>query len=160
MPSIWLSGGFGSLARSFCILHSAFCLRLWVALPGLSSSCILPSAFSRVWLWGGLAASAADDRKSGQPANPKRGGTVVAWRGSVRCASQVLLFDHLSALFFNVNRGSELPVWDGEHSRELPLNLQLQAFYNVERPDDCASWQLRFQMLFLFPESTRSTRLG
>jgi hypothetical protein len=35
---------------------------------------------------------------------------------------------------------------------KLPLNLQLQAFYNVERPEDCASWQLRFQLLFLFPK--------
>ena len=34
----------------------------------------------------------------------------------------------------------------------LPLNLQLQAFYNVERPDAGSSWQLRFQMLFLFPK--------
>ena len=35
---------------------------------------------------------------------------------------------------------------------KLPLNLQLQAFYNVERPEDSPSWQLRFQLLFLFPK--------
>ena len=33
-----------------------------------------------------------------------------------------------------------------------PLNLQLQAFYNVERPHDGPDWQLRFQILFLFPK--------
>jgi hypothetical protein len=33
-----------------------------------------------------------------------------------------------------------------------PLNLQLQAFYNVERPEARADWQLRFQILFLFPQ--------
>ena len=35
---------------------------------------------------------------------------------------------------------------------KLPLNLQLQAFYNVERPAAHADWQLRFQMMFLFPQ--------
>ncbi|MFZ0133489.1 MAG: hypothetical protein WAK95_13200 [Desulfobacterales bacterium] len=34
----------------------------------------------------------------------------------------------------------------------LPVNLQLQAFYNVETPDDGADWQLRFQVQFLFPD--------
>jgi hypothetical protein len=34
----------------------------------------------------------------------------------------------------------------------LPLNFQLQAFYNVERPHDGPDWQLRFQILFLFPK--------
>ncbi len=34
---------------------------------------------------------------------------------------------------------------------KMPINLQLQAFYNVERPDDAADWQLRFQILCLFP---------
>jgi hypothetical protein len=34
----------------------------------------------------------------------------------------------------------------------LPLNLQLQVFYNVERPDNGPDWQLRFQILFLFPK--------
>ncbi|MFZ0826709.1 MAG: neuromedin U [Verrucomicrobiia bacterium] len=33
-----------------------------------------------------------------------------------------------------------------------PLNLQLQAFYNVERPHDGPDWQLRVQILFLFPK--------
>jgi len=35
---------------------------------------------------------------------------------------------------------------------KMPLNLQVQAFYNVERPRDSSNWQFRFQMLFLFPE--------
>ena len=35
---------------------------------------------------------------------------------------------------------------------KLPLNLQLQAFYNVEKPDNAADWQLRFQVQFLFPK--------
>jgi hypothetical protein len=34
----------------------------------------------------------------------------------------------------------------------LPLNLQMQAFYNVERPHDGSDWQLRFQVLLLFPK--------
>jgi hypothetical protein len=32
------------------------------------------------------------------------------------------------------------------------INTQLQAFYNVERPDFEADWQLRFQLQFLFPK--------
>jgi hypothetical protein len=35
---------------------------------------------------------------------------------------------------------------------KVPMNLQLQAFYNVEHPREGADWQLRFQMLFLFPK--------
>jgi hypothetical protein len=35
---------------------------------------------------------------------------------------------------------------------ELPVNAQLQAFYNVVRPDDAATWQLRVQVQFLFPK--------
>jgi hypothetical protein len=35
---------------------------------------------------------------------------------------------------------------------KVPLNLQLQAFYNVKRPHDSPDWQLRFQILFLFPK--------
>jgi hypothetical protein len=34
----------------------------------------------------------------------------------------------------------------------LPVNTQLQAFYNVERPQFAADWQLRFQLQFLFPK--------
>lgn len=34
---------------------------------------------------------------------------------------------------------------------KLPLNGQLQAFYNVERPSGGSDWQLRLQMQFLFP---------
>ena len=35
---------------------------------------------------------------------------------------------------------------------KLPLNIQLQAFCNVEKPDNGADWQLRFQVQFLFPK--------
>jgi hypothetical protein len=35
---------------------------------------------------------------------------------------------------------------------KLPVNTQLQAYYNVERPDLAADWQLRFQLQFLFPK--------
>jgi hypothetical protein len=35
---------------------------------------------------------------------------------------------------------------------KLPINTQLQAFYNVARPDFAADWQLRFQVQFLFPK--------
>ena len=34
----------------------------------------------------------------------------------------------------------------------LPVNTQLQAFYNVVRPDGASTWQLRFQIQFLFPK--------
>jgi hypothetical protein len=34
----------------------------------------------------------------------------------------------------------------------LPVNFQLQAFYNVAKPDNSADWQLRFQFQFLFPK--------
>ena len=33
----------------------------------------------------------------------------------------------------------------------LPINTQLQAFYNADRPKDSSNWQLRFQVEFLFP---------
>jgi len=33
-----------------------------------------------------------------------------------------------------------------------PVNAQIQAFYNVEAPDNGADWQLRFQWQFLFPK--------
>ncbi len=35
---------------------------------------------------------------------------------------------------------------------KLPLNLQLQAFYNAVTPDHGPGWQLRFQVQFLFPK--------
>jgi len=35
---------------------------------------------------------------------------------------------------------------------EQPMNAQLQAFYNVEKPDYGADWQLRLQLQFLFPK--------
>jgi hypothetical protein len=34
----------------------------------------------------------------------------------------------------------------------LPVNTQLQAFYNAVKPDFAADWQLRFQVQFLFPK--------
>jgi len=34
----------------------------------------------------------------------------------------------------------------------LPVNTQLQAFYNVVRPDESSTWQLRVQIQFLFPK--------
>jgi len=35
---------------------------------------------------------------------------------------------------------------------KLPVNTQLQAFSNVEKPRFAADWQLRFQIQFLFPK--------
>jgi hypothetical protein len=34
----------------------------------------------------------------------------------------------------------------------LPVNTQIQAFYNAIRPDQTAEWQLRVQVQFLFPK--------
>jgi hypothetical protein len=34
----------------------------------------------------------------------------------------------------------------------LPVNLQLGAYGNVERPENAPDWQLRFQVQFLFPK--------
>jgi len=34
----------------------------------------------------------------------------------------------------------------------LPVNTQLQAYYNAIKPNEGANWQLRFQIQFLFPE--------
>ena len=33
-----------------------------------------------------------------------------------------------------------------------PLNAQVQAFYNVEKPDNGPDWSLRLQLQFLFPK--------
>ena len=33
-----------------------------------------------------------------------------------------------------------------------PVNLQASAYYNIERPDDAANWQLRLQLQLLFPK--------
>ena len=33
-----------------------------------------------------------------------------------------------------------------------PINTQLSAYYNVEKPDNGADWQMRFQIQFLFPK--------
>ena len=34
---------------------------------------------------------------------------------------------------------------------KLPVNTQASAYYNVERPDNAAEWQLRIQIQLLFP---------
>ena len=34
---------------------------------------------------------------------------------------------------------------------KLPVNIQSQAYYFVEKPDFGPDWQLRFQVQFLFP---------
>jgi hypothetical protein len=40
-----------------------------------------------------------------------------------------------------------------QHFGKLPLNLQLSAYYNVEKPDDSgADWRLRVQVQFLLPK--------
>jgi hypothetical protein len=33
-----------------------------------------------------------------------------------------------------------------------PLNAQIQAFYNVVKPDNGPDWTLRVQLQFLFPQ--------
>ena len=38
---------------------------------------------------------------------------------------------------------------------KLPINTQVTAYYNVERPDNTADWQLRLQVQFLFPKGKR-----
>jgi hypothetical protein len=34
----------------------------------------------------------------------------------------------------------------------LPINTSLHAYYNVEKPEGAADWQIRFQFQFLFPK--------
>ena len=34
---------------------------------------------------------------------------------------------------------------------DQPINAQVQAFYNVERPTGASDWQLRFDVALLFP---------
>jgi len=41
---------------------------------------------------------------------------------------------------------------------DLPVNLQLQGFYQVERPDGGADWIVRTQMQFLFPCADTSSQ--
>jgi hypothetical protein len=38
------------------------------------------------------------------------------------------------------------------HFGRLPVNTQLTAYYNVVTPDNGPTWQLRFQVQFLFPK--------
>lgn len=35
---------------------------------------------------------------------------------------------------------------------EQPMNAQVQAFSNIEKPEFGADWTLRFQLQFLFPK--------
>ena len=34
----------------------------------------------------------------------------------------------------------------------LPINVQIQGFYNAVKPDNTGNWLLRFQFQFLFPK--------
>jgi len=34
-----------------------------------------------------------------------------------------------------------------------PMNASVQAFYNIEKPDNGPDWSLRLQLQFLFPKS-------
>ncbi|MBP1777183.1 MAG: neuromedin [candidate division NC10 bacterium] len=45
-----------------------------------------------------------------------------------------------------------VPLGGGFGKVGLPVNTQLQAFYNVEKPHDAADWTLRFQLQFLLPK--------
>ena len=47
--------------------------------------------------------------------------------------------------------GDVLPL-EGHPIAKLPVNVQLQAFGNVARPEFGPKWQLRFQIQFLFPK--------
>jgi hypothetical protein len=38
------------------------------------------------------------------------------------------------------------------HIGKQPVNAQMQAFYNVEKPENAADWQLRLQFQLLFPK--------
>ena len=38
------------------------------------------------------------------------------------------------------------------HIGKQPINGQVSAYYNVEKPDSGADWQLRIQIQFLFPK--------
>ena len=38
------------------------------------------------------------------------------------------------------------------HFGKLPVNSQIGAYYNVERPDNGAEWQLRIQVQLMFPK--------
>jgi hypothetical protein len=35
---------------------------------------------------------------------------------------------------------------------KLPVNIQLASFYNVVRPDDASTWQIRAQFTLMFPK--------
>jgi len=36
-----------------------------------------------------------------------------------------------------------------------PVNLNLAAYYNVEKPDDASDWNLQFTWNFLFPKKPK-----
>ena len=39
------------------------------------------------------------------------------------------------------------------HFAPLPVNLQLQGYYNVEAPDNGPDWSIRLQIQFMLPKS-------
>ena len=59
---------------------------------------------------------------------------------------------------WKANSGQQwiLPVGGGVgkifHLGKLPVNTQIQAYYNVVRPDYQANWQIRAQAQFMFPK--------
>lgn len=38
------------------------------------------------------------------------------------------------------------------HAGKMPINAQIGAYYNVERPDHAANWQIRAQVQLMFPK--------
>ena len=38
-----------------------------------------------------------------------------------------------------------------------PINIQASAYYNVERPDNAAKYQLRLQIQLMFPKQASSS---
>ncbi len=38
------------------------------------------------------------------------------------------------------------------HFGKLPVNSQIGAYYNVEKPEFGADWQIRFQVQLMFPK--------
>ena len=70
---------------------------------------------------------------------------------------------------FQVSRGRVWKTWEADSGNKWtvpigggagrvfkigkqPVNVQAQAFYNVEKPEFGADWQLRLQLQFLFPK--------
>ena len=49
---------------------------------------------------------------------------------------------------------SSMPLTAGSRVGKvgLPINVQIQGFYNAARPELASDWQLRVQVQFLFPK--------